>query len=319
MKRKYHIIFLLCLLLPLIYLTLTVDKEMIDIIKLFLLNYDFSNILVSLSVLVFCLILELFFLPKKETSLYKLFHPNKSIITDVVVGSFFLFGILSIFKGLYQVGIGGQLPGSDEVIIDDGSWAVFSSPVLHFFLYLLIADFINYWLHRWEHEIGFLWEMHKFHHSLTDFVIISGNRIHPIEKAINLVVLFVPLTLLGAPLETFVGINIVIHFIDKMQHSMIEWEWGWIGRNLIYSPIGHRIHHSKEEEHWDKNYGNIFVFWDKYFGTYYNGENVNKELGVTENWMNKHGVIYDILHSTRLSARKFIKSIKSKKWKVNQN
>jgi sterol desaturase/sphingolipid hydroxylase (fatty acid hydroxylase superfamily) len=119
-----------------------------------------------------------------------------------------------------------------------------------------------------------VWQIHKFHHSAVAFVVITGNRIHPLEKIVQNLVVFIPLRFLGSPVETYLLITVIINVIDEMQHSMVNWNLGWIGRNIIFSPVGHRIHHSKEPELWDKNFGNIFAFFKKtylvpsYYPTY---------------------------------------------------
>jgi hypothetical protein len=37
---------------------------------------------------------------------------------------------------------------------------------------------------------------------------------------------------------------------------------------IIVTPSHHRVHHAINPEYLDKNYGQIFIFWDKWFGTY---------------------------------------------------
>lgn len=272
-------------------------------------QYNFSNVVTGVITLAVCLALEFFVLPLKQTSLYKLFHPNKSIVTDLIIAPMYLFGIFSITKAIifFEANVfQSRLHVSDHV----------ESSVLQFLIYLVVIDFFYYWAHRIHHKLEFLWQIHKFHHAAVDFVLITGNRVHPLEKVMQNLIVFIPLRLIGTPGETYVLVVLVISIIDEMQHSMVTWDLGWIGRNIFFSPVGHRIHHSKEPEHWDKNFGDIFVFWDKIFGTYYYGTNVNTDVGVTENWLNRHGVLYDLYHSTRLSAIEFVKSATSGIWRA---
>jgi sterol desaturase/sphingolipid hydroxylase (fatty acid hydroxylase superfamily) len=276
-------------------------------------NYNFAAILLSLGILAFCVIIELIFLPFRQTSLCKIVRPTRSSSTDLIIGSFYLFGVFSIAKAIifFEVAAPVRLPYDIAEKIPS-IW-------LRFLIYFVIVDFFNYWIHRIMHEVEFLWQIHKFHHAATDFIIITGNRVHPIEKLFSRSIIFIPLSFIGAPAEMYLGVLIVIEFIDKMQHSMVNWQWGWIGRYLIFSPVGHRIHHSEEEEHWDKNYGDILVIWDKLFGTYYYGSNINEKIGVTENWLNRKGIVYDLIKSTQLSWIAFRNSIQSSKWKANHN
>ena len=272
-------------------------------------QYDFSNVIVGVITLIICIILELCALPFKQTSLYKLLHPSRSIVTDLIIAPLYLLGIFSIIKTVFffETNIfSAKFHVTDHV----------QSPLLQFFIYLVIIDFFTYWIHRFHHQIEFLWQIHKFHHAAVDFVLITGNRIHPLERIIHNLIVFIPLRFIGAPGETYVLIILVISLIDEMQHSMIKWDLGWIGRNIIFSPVGHRIHHSKEREHWDKNFGDIFVFWDKIFGTYYYGKKINTEIGVTQNWFNHQSIVFDLIHSMFLSIKEFIKSLISGQWKA---
>ncbi len=72
---------------------------------------------------------------------------------------------------------------------------------------------------------------------------------------------------------------------------MADWTFGWIGTWIIFSPVGHRVHHSQLEEHWDKNFGNMFTWWDHIFGTYYRGDAVNDSVGLVDNPLAGRGVL----------------------------
>ena len=120
-------------------------------------------------------------------------------------------------------------------------------------LYTTIVDFLRYWWHRWMHRSPVLWPFHEVHHSATSFTILTGDRVHPIEYVFALPTVVFPLVLLGAtPGQSLVAIT-VLRIVDFAQHSMVGLNYGWLGRWVIYSPVGHRIHHSPEPEHWDTN------------------------------------------------------------------
>ncbi|TMH89489.1 MAG: sterol desaturase family protein [Betaproteobacteria bacterium] len=88
-----------------------------------------------------------------------------------------------------------------------------------------------------------------------------------------------------------------------LTHSMLPWRWGWFGKYVLYSPIGHRIHHSALPEHKDKNLGFLFPVWDWMFGTYYKGDVINEEVGVEDNYQNTRGLLFDLAESTRRAWR----------------
>ncbi|MCB0509762.1 MAG: sterol desaturase family protein [Bacteroidetes bacterium] len=279
-------------------------------------NYSFTGMLISLSILVFCFLLELVFLPFKESSIYKILHPNQSIIADLVIGIAYSLGIFFILKSILYLSLDNYFPGLFKIRSPQSvkNLTLWYFPSLIF--YLLVADFFKYWFHRLSHQIEFIWQIHLFHHASTDFVILSGQRIHPIEHILNRIFVSLPLIALGIRVDMYLSVLILLLFVEKLQHSMINWDYGWIGRHIIYSPLGHRIHHSKHEEHWDKNFGDLFVFWDKLFGTYYQGDKLDIEIGLKENWMNEQGVLFDLWHSMYLAYKSFIQSWKDKNWQA---
>jgi sterol desaturase/sphingolipid hydroxylase (fatty acid hydroxylase superfamily) len=151
---------------------------------------------------------------------------------------------------------------------------------VHTLLYLVALDFLSYWHHRWCHASRWLWRYHSFHHSSTTFVVLTGNRVHPLEIVTRQFVTLVPLLVLGSPLAIPLIVTTVYRVVDQFQHSMVPWTFGWVGRWIVFSPIGHRIHHSPLPEQWDANYGNIFTIWDRLFGTWYAGDVVNERVGL---------------------------------------
>ena len=74
-------------------------------------------------------------------------------------------------------------------------------------------------------------------------------------------------------------------FYATLSHSGLNWNLGWIGKYILISPAAHRIHHSKADEHFNKNFGSFFIWWDLMFGTYhYTKESI--EIGVENSKFN---------------------------------
>jgi sterol desaturase/sphingolipid hydroxylase (fatty acid hydroxylase superfamily) len=147
----------------------------------------------------------------------------------------------------------------------DQNWQYVLAALGHF----LLVDFFYYWFHRWQHQVGFLWEQHRFHHSETALNVTSTRRVHWLEEP--LVVLFV-----GIPiglLVRFEGLEMgILSFIEvlwlQFVHLNLRLELGWLGR-VIVGPQHHRLHHSYQPEHIDRNFAVFFPLWDMLFGTYY--------------------------------------------------
>ncbi|MDY7023815.1 MAG: sterol desaturase family protein [Cyanobacteriota bacterium] len=137
------------------------------------------------------------------------------------------------------------------------------------FLYLLITDFFYYWFHRCQHTKPFLWEQHKFHHSEVSLNVTSTQRVHWLEESLIILFLGVPMGVLFQ----FQGIEIgILAFIQLLWlqfiHMNLRLELGWFSP-VVTGPQHHRIHHSFQDKHLDKNFAAFFPFWDIVFGTYY--------------------------------------------------
>jgi len=267
-------------------------------------------------VLLAVLVVEAVVLGWRRSALGRLVRPSRSARTDLFIAAavnlgwwpfvliFFSAGwiwaierIASRFGALHLIGALG--PG----------W-------VQFLVVLVVTDFFGYWLHRTLHDIDFLWEAHKIHHAATEFTILTGSRDHPLEDVFQHIVVSVPLAALGAPVETYIGVRLLMYVIQLLQHSMVPWTYGWVGRWLIYSPVGHRIHHSPRSDQHTSNYGNTFVFWDRLFGTWYPGEDVNESIGLPHNPYNRQGVVVELLHAVARMGRVLRNSLRTGRWRT---
>ncbi len=269
----------------------------------------------NLGMVATCLVGELFVLDWHRTAIYHFLHFDRSVRSDLLIGIVYTLGMGFIFAGFFALGAPQAARYAAKKFFSGSLITFFGHPLAQIFVYLVVVDFLRYWIHRGMHAFHFLWEIHKFHHSATSFTIITGNRLHPLEATFDYIGLACVMAVLGVPLETFLTISLVISFVEKVQHSMVDWRWGWIGRWVFVSPIDHRIHHSPEEEHWDRNYANLFIIWDRIFGSYYKGDRINEEVGVSDNWMNRKGTVYDLTRSMELSTKRLRGSLKTRDWK----
>ena len=140
----------------------------------------------------------------------------------------------------------------------------------------IISDFFFYWYHRWTHENAFLWQHHKMHHTDRELEAISTARQNWIETWFNAIFIALPVIFLFKvdPYDQWsTGIRAgatasFVHNFLTLSHMNVRWQAGWFSR-LWCSPQVHRIHHSLQPEHFDKNYAFVFPMWDVLFGTYY--------------------------------------------------
>jgi sterol desaturase/sphingolipid hydroxylase (fatty acid hydroxylase superfamily) len=128
-------------------------------------------------------------------------------------------------------------------------------------------DFSGYWTHRLEHEINFFWNKHAIHHSSEEFNLACALR-QSISSFVNLFTIFLlPAALLGVPPQV-IGVVAPLHlFAQFWYHTRHIGKMGFL-EHIIVTPSHHRVHHAINPEYLDKNHGQIFIFWDKLFGTF---------------------------------------------------
>lgn len=145
---------------------------------------------------------------------------------------------------------------------------------------MLIAYDISYYLyHVAQHRFPFLWELHKVHHSAEVMVGITKDRVHPLDELMNRIwdgvipgICFGIWTLLSLNLVevTIFGVNVYVMrnilMMDFVRHTHFKISFGPLN-NIVLCPHWHQLHHSVNPKHYDKNFGLMFSFWDRLFGT----------------------------------------------------
>ena len=128
-------------------------------------------------------------------------------------------------------------------------------------------DFAGYWMHRWEHSINFLWNRHIIHHSSEEFNLACALRQSISEVFSIFALLMLPAALLGVPSKV-VAIVAPIHlFAQFWYHTRLIGKMGFLEK-IIVTPSHHRVHHAMNPEYLDKNFSQVFIIWDKWFGTF---------------------------------------------------
>lgn len=127
-----------------------------------------------------------------------------------------------------------------------------------------IYDFFFYWCHRAEHR--WLWRFHAVHHSIRDMNAVNAFH-HVTEPLFQVVMILLPASLIASEAGMVAPLMIVLlHFQASFIHSPATMHFGPAGA-LIVDNRFHRIHHSLEERHFDKNFGAFTTIWDRLFGT----------------------------------------------------
>jgi sterol desaturase/sphingolipid hydroxylase (fatty acid hydroxylase superfamily) len=198
--------------------------------------------------------------------------------------------LASLAMGIGNVAVHGLLKAttfgfsvwlSQYALFDlSGAWWVW--PVL-----ILAEDFCYYWFHRAHHEVRLLWAAHVNHHSSRHFNLSTALR-QSWTTPLTGPIFWAPLPLLGfAPEQvlTAQAISLVYQFWIHTEHvgrlGPLEW--------VLNTPSHHRVHHGRNVEYLDRNYGGIFIVWDRLFGTFA-PERAPVDYGLTKNLTTHHPV-----------------------------
>ncbi len=133
---------------------------------------------------------------------------------------------------------------------------------------LVLMDLSSYWVHRLFHSVPFLWRFHAIHHSATDIRWSTTGRVHPLNELVNYLFAIVPCFLLGFPISVVLPLMPVMVVYAVAAHTQWNLSFGPLGV-VLASPRFHRWHHTLSHEGGNKNFCNVFAFWDLVFGTYY--------------------------------------------------
>ncbi len=173
-------------------------------------------------------------------------------------------GVLSQARRFVTLGIGGYVYYLFT--------AYFSLPLMdadHWFTWVLatvLYDFCYYWQHRMGHERTLLWAAHVAHHQSEDYNLGTALRQTSTGFLLDWI-FYIPMYLLGIPAEvvvTVAALNLIYQFWVHTQHiPKLGWyEW------VFVTPSNHRVHHAQNDRYLDRNYGGIFILWDRMFGTF---------------------------------------------------
>jgi len=131
----------------------------------------------------------------------------------------------------------------------------------------LALDFSGYCIHRIQHTTNVFWNAHIVHHSSEEFNLACALR-QSISVFFRIFTFFLlPAALLGVP-GNVIAIVAPLHlFIQFWYHTQLIGKMGFLEK-IIVTPSHHRVHHAINPEYIDKNYSQVFIIWDKLFGTF---------------------------------------------------
>ena len=146
-----------------------------------------------------------------------------------------------------------------------------SQPLASFLFYLVVLDFVAYWLHRGQHRFQWWWSLHALHHSQRQMSFWADDRNHLLDDLIGDALFALIALAIGVPPGQFITIVVATRVVESLSHANVRMGFGWLGERLLVSPRFHRVHHAIGLGHEGVargcNFAVLFPVWDKLFGT----------------------------------------------------
>ncbi len=220
-----------------------------------------SNQEIILSGLAIIVILAAIFL-ERSIPFNSNWNKNRGDLSGDITSTIVIFGILdAVLKSatpfLLLILLANWVPGSIALAL----W-------VQIILVGLLIELGSYVSHRLHHQIGWLWALHAMHHSPERLHTLNNFRFHPFNHIFNHIFMIVPVLLMGFSAEAILGYTALTLPLLLLQHSNIDFNFGWLNYVLNSNQV-HRWHHSSASNEGNKNLGRALVIWDQVFGTFY--------------------------------------------------
>ena len=145
----------------------------------------------------------------------------------------------------------------------------------------VIGDFLAWFHHFARHKVKPFWFFHAIHHSQPEINVFTEARRHVMEHIVAFSLVFIPSLILQVNFSTIVWLPLFHEWYKHIYHANLKTNYGFL-KYFMVTPQFHRIHHSMEPQHQDKNFGVIFTFWDRIFGTLYKNYDEYPETGIED-------------------------------------
>jgi sterol desaturase/sphingolipid hydroxylase (fatty acid hydroxylase superfamily) len=190
----------------------------------------------------------------------------------------------SIWMGLVSVGTSGilnfiALLGYAALYVYVAPWHLPADRWYTWAIAIVGVDFLYYWYHRMAHRVRIFWATHQAHHSSQYFNFATALR-----QKWNIsgdVFVRAMLPLLGVP-PWLVFLSFSINLIYQFWIHTERIDRLWRPIELVFNtPSHHRVHHGMDQQYLDRNYGGIFIVWDRLFGSF-QAETTRPHYGLTK-------------------------------------
>ena len=182
----------------------------------------------------------------------------------------------SLFEGFAERSLGGIF-GTNA----PSTWPPFLLSAIVTVVLFLTYEFTYWFDHYLKHNVAFLWEVHKTHHTAETLTPLTQYRVHPLDTLVFTNLLAFTMGIVGGALNHVfgeavpifavdgknIGLVVFVYTTQHLQHSEVWIPFrGWLGR-IFVSPAHHQLHHSANPKHFNANLGASLAVWDWIFGT----------------------------------------------------
>ena len=222
---------------------------------------------------------------------YGILKKNNTYRLNDAISSLFMGSLRSANK-LIIISFGGYIFYLIET--HNSLWRMDATSPLVWIFAFVIYDFFYYWFHRISHERQIFWASHVAHHQSEDYNLSTALR-QTGTGAFVTWVFFIPVFLIGVPSYVFVSVASVNLIYQFWVHSEHIPKLGWYEKFFV-TASNHRVHHAQNENYIDKNYGGVFIIWDRMFGTYKEEEDHETPIYGIRGKINTFNPIWANLH-----------------------
>jgi len=177
---------------------------------------------------------------------------------------------------------------------------------LQIVFFVITHDIYIYWMHRWQHSNKYLWRIHEAHHSPKKVDWLSGSRSHALEILLNQTIEFLPIVLLGAPLEVLAYKATISAVWGMYIHANLNVHTGNL-QKIINGPEMHRLHHTTGKGR-NRNFATKLAIWDWLSGTAYLPESVKAEVYGLKTYFPQHYFMQTLYAFRSFKSKKRLKS-----------
>ena len=211
--------------------------------------------------------------------------------------------IIGVFSKLFAVGI------YTVVFMHAAVWQLSEKSLWVWLAGLLIYDLCYYWHHRFGHTVALFWAAHVVHHQSEDYNLSTALR-QTSSGWIGGWLFYLPMAVMGFPPLVFGTVALIDLLYQYWVHTQQIGRLGWFDR-WFCAPSNHRVHHTVNDKYLDRNYGGIFIVWDRLFGSFQEEDDAEPCVYGTRGPLRSWNPVWANLHNYADLARD---SMRARNW-----